>query len=941
MSTPYPESVTPETFQKVRAIFESALERPPEERDGFLRGACGDDAAMLAELERMLAAEDQSHRLIDSVRAETKDGLCPSCKSEIGESHRFCPFCGTPAPGTPSEEGRFRAGTLFAGRFRIVGLLGRGGMGEVYRANDLQLGQSVALKFLNPYQFDNRARSRLRNEVRLARQISHPNVCRVYDIGEADGELYLSMEYVDGEDLAALLRRIGRVPPAKGIEIARKLSAGLAIAHAKGVLHRDLKPSNIMIDSRGEVRIMDFGLAALTEQVDRTEIHAGTPAYMAPEQLAGREVSARSDLYALGLVLYEMFTGKAPFAGETIPEMMRAREESRVTAPSTLVTDLDVVVSRAILQCLHPDPANRPSSAMALMASLPGVDLLAEALAAGQTPSPQMVAAAGQTFGISVRAACLLVALIVVALTALVVMGSKINVLRKTPFEKPPVVLEQQARDLIQKLGYPERPLDRAYGFGLDLDRQRYSEEHEKPSALEAQLASGQPPLIYFWYRQSPNYLEAVSTDDRISEVDPPPNKPGMLSLRLDPQGRLVRFTASSRNPETVSETPHSPDSAMLFAAAGLDTGLFQSAEPKWNPGVTFDSQAAWFGSYPGSRDTPLRIEAAWLRNRLVSFQILGPWSKSDLQQPVVRRSGPLRSSAVMISLVVITILLAWRNVQLGRGDITGATRLAVVVVFIETLVWVLMTHHVPTEHQLDRLVEAFRHSTFDAIVLWALYVGLEPYVRRHWPQSMISWSRLLNGGFGDPLVGAQLLIAVAFSLCVALVLLAPRFIGQEPRLYPAGGPLALSLFSLLGVPVMFGLFLNTLLGQVSFALAFFLVFFVFKVVLKSQWLAALVLCILYIASTTGISLGLRALMPAFLGALALFVLVRFGVLTMALAPAVTWTILQTPLTTDFSAWYSGCTVFIVTLVLILTAYSFHTALGGRPIMRTGFLESR
>jgi serine/threonine-protein kinase len=886
---------------------------------------CDDDPATVAEVERMLAAEDQSHHLVDRVQAQPKPGVCPACKSEIARSHRFCPFCGTPAPGTPAEEGRFRVGALFGGRFRIIGLLGRGGMGEVYRATDLELGQSVALKFLNLYQFDNRARSRLRSEVRLARQISHPNVCRVYDIGEAAGELYLSMEYVDGEDLAALLRRIGRVPAAKGVEIARKLCAGLAAAHARGVLHRDLKPSNIMIDSTGEVRIMDFGLAAVSEQIDRAEIHAGTPAYMAPEQLAGRQVSVQSDLYAFGLVLYEMLTGKVPFAGDTIPEMIRARELNRITSPSTLVPDLDAAASRVILQCLDPDPAKRPASALALMASLPGLDLLAEAIASGQTPSPDMVAAAGQTFGISVRAACAAVAFILVALAALVAMSSRINVLRRTNLEKPPAVLEQNARDLIQKLGYAERPLDRAYGFDW--------------ATHQAQSAEAQASPIYFWYRQSPDYLETQATENPVSEIDPPPGMPGMVSLRLDPQGHLIRFRAVSPHLEPVSQPSPSPESTILFAAAGFDAARFKSTEPQWNPGVTFDSRAAWVVSNERSADTLLRVEAAWFRGRFVSFELVGPASRADLPQLPQGQGRPERTLVLMIGLVVFAVLLAWRNLRMGRGDLAGATRLATVVVFVEMLVWVFTTHHAPTGHELDRVVDAFRWSSFIALWLWMLYVGVEPYVRRHYPQSMISWSRVLNGRFKDPLVGAHLLIAVAFSLAVALVLLIPRQLGQETQLFPAGSPYAISLSSLSGLPATFGLFLQTLLSQAVLALSFFLMFFVLKVLLKSQWRAALAVCVIHIAAMAGTLLGRQTLVPALLAPLAIFVLVRFGVLTMTLAPTITWSILQTPLTTDLSAWYSGCTVFIVAVVLILTAYSFHIALAGRPILRTDFLE--
>src|SRR5499427_5664193 len=172
-------------------------------------------------------------------------------------------------------------GAIIAGRYRLVSLLGRGGMGEVYRADDLTLDQPVALKFL-PHAVaagDSRLK-RFHNELRIARQVSHRNVCRLYDLGEAGGRPFLTMEYVDGEDLASLLRRIGRVPEDKAIQIARQLCAGVAAAHERGVLHRDLKPANVMIDGEGEVRITDFGIATVGGDAATT---AGTPQYMAPE----------------------------------------------------------------------------------------------------------------------------------------------------------------------------------------------------------------------------------------------------------------------------------------------------------------------------------------------------------------------------------------------------------------------------------------------------------------------------------------------------------------------------------------------------------------------------------------------------------------------------------------------------------------------------------
>src|SRR5271154_1448820 len=210
---------------------------------------------------------------------------CPKCSSQIADNGRFCSSCGSSASlqntsaatvalpmassadgfsSSPSEvdEGRWTAGSVVADRYRILGLLGKGGMGEVYRASDQRLGQIVALKFLpESFAHDPAMLTRFYNEVRIARQVTHPNVCRVFDIGEFHGQPFLSMQFIDGENLASLLLRIGRLPSDKAGEIAPRLSAGLAAAHAQNVLHRDLKPANLILDGRGQVVITDFGLA--------------------------------------------------------------------------------------------------------------------------------------------------------------------------------------------------------------------------------------------------------------------------------------------------------------------------------------------------------------------------------------------------------------------------------------------------------------------------------------------------------------------------------------------------------------------------------------------------------------------------------------------------------------------------------------------------------
>ena len=269
---------------------------------------------------------------------------------------------------------------------------------------------------------------------------------------------------MDGEDLSALLRRIGRLPADKGIEIARKLCAGLAAAHEQGVLHRDLKPANVMLDARGQVLIADFGLAAFSDQIEGAEIRNGTPAYMAPEQLTGKEATVRSDIYSLGLVLYELFTGKRPFVADTIAEMIQARTTRTPTSVGTLVPDLDPLVERVIQRCLETDPALRPASALAVAAALSGGDPLAAALAAGETPSPHLVANAGESGALEARIAIPCGIAVLLGMAAVIFLGAT-GAIDKLGLDDSPDVLTREARDIAQSFGYTERPADSASGL--------------------------------------------------------------------------------------------------------------------------------------------------------------------------------------------------------------------------------------------------------------------------------------------------------------------------------------------------------------------------------------------------------------------------------------------------------------------------------------------
>ncbi|HJS74948.1 MAG TPA: serine/threonine-protein kinase, partial [Vicinamibacteria bacterium] len=379
-----------ERWDRVKQLVDEALERRGVDRARFLREACAGDASLREEVESLLRYEHA--------------GFVEKPGGESFEPTRQVPANRAAAPrAVDIPYGRFTPGAILLSRYRIIERIGQGGMGEVYRADDLTLDQPVALKFL-PEELSRNARSlqQFKSEVRIARQISHPNLCRVYDIGEADGRQFLSMEYIRGEDLRSLLRRIGRFPSDKAVEVGAQIASGLAAAHDRGVLHRDLKPANVMIDERGQARITDFGLAAAVGTVESRDIRSGTPVYMAPEQWAGEEVTERSDIYSLGLILYEIVTG------------VRARSDPKdedIIPPSSVVSDVDPRVERIILQCLARDPSRRPPSANAVRQALPGRDQLAVAVARGETPAPALVAEAGDYAGLapSIAWACLAV----------------------------------------------------------------------------------------------------------------------------------------------------------------------------------------------------------------------------------------------------------------------------------------------------------------------------------------------------------------------------------------------------------------------------------------------------------------------------------------------------------------------------------------------------
>jgi hypothetical protein len=889
---------------------------------------------------------------------------CTSCTTELPENSRFCLTCGanitasnpneaatvamsdlpmTPTSGTRArssasaalEQERFPPGTLIANRYRIVAQLGRGGMGEVFRAEDLILGQQVALKFLPQTATQNiNLLTRFYDEVRIARQVTHPNVCRVYDIGEVAGQPYLSMQYIDGEDLGSLLRRIGRLPSDKAIEFARKLCAGLAAAHAQGVLHRDLKPGNIMVDARGQVLITDFGLAAIAEQLQGAEIRNGTPAYMAPEQLAGKEVSAQSDIYALGLVLYEMFTGKAAFEADTADEMLRLRQQSQIKNPSTVVNDLTPAVERVILRCLEPDPKMRPGSALAVAAALPGADALADALAAGVTPSPEVVAAAGSNEGLRFAVAIGALAGVAVLTALLCVLVTRNRAVNRIPMEYPPEALAAKARDLIKKLGYTDRPVDSAYSFSYDGDAIGFMNRKVKGRVEWDRVLASRPSPLTFAYRQSPRPLASISihNDGRVDSGDPFPEISGMVSVELDPDGRLMSFHAVPPQLDTSVSPAVSTDWSALFSAGELDIGKFQPAAPQWVPLVSTDSRAAWTGTFPGRPELPVRIEAAAWHGKPVYFEIIWPWTKPTRMQPesmtLAQRASNVMMNLFVVGVIITAVIMARQNSMAGRGDHRGAVRLGLVAFALKLLCWALSAHHVASEAEQSSVGEALATALINGVLMWGLYLALEPWVRRYWPQTLITWSRVLSGQFRDPMVGRDLLFGVLFGLAYCLFL-----DGTNSYDFSPDGNFTVS--NLLGMRyIVYGI-LNHIYSSLTTGPGFFLMIFLLRALLRKQWLAAAAFVLLWtIAKTPQNDAAVWLVAPFWIVIYGIIVviLMRFGLFALVVTLFLIDWVHQTLLTTDLGAWYAQSS--IVTLVVLggMALYGFWLSLGSRQL---------
>lgn len=924
---------------------------------------------------------------------------CPRCSTPPTPGAAFCARCGasleesslhqaptlappvaTAATGAvhraaPADPPELVPGSIVAGRYRIVARVGRGGMGEVYRADDLTLGQPVALKFMSPEIAASPTRREwFIREVRIARQITQPNVCRVHDIGffEPPGggsggvglgkaRPFLSMEFVDGEDLAALLRRIGRLPPDKAAQVGAQICAGLAAAHAQGVLHRDLKPANIMLDGRGQVRITDFGLAALTADLKSSDpLLVGTPAYMAPEQLARGELTVRSDIYALGLVLYELFTGERAVRGENVADITAQVGARDFALPSTRVMGIDPAVETVIMRCLEPRPEDRPASVAVVAAALPGGEPLDHILAAGQTPDPSVLAASGSSGRIGPAAAAAWFIACLLGVLAVSWLNRSVSLLGVLGGGKPPEVLIERCEELARSFGYPD-------ASGRSGVRWGWRQDEELFDSIELDTDVTQPPgwwsiftepgsrlaPLEFWYRRAPERIDPLPRQWAVLPDSPGPS-PGEVQIGLDARGRLIRFAAAPLV-ESADETEDAPAPGpvaapwpALLGAAGLSESDLTPVTPG-DAAVTGDAHAAWTMTVAGGpmEGKVARIEAAALRGRPVLLRIIWPWGLAHREEPLDPAlewfAAIVFLTPLIVTPMVVGAVMARRNWLAGRGDRRGALRVGGAVLLFESLAWVLSADHPGVLAGFDNMTAAFGMAMASAGLVWMMYLAIEPAVRRRRPSVLVSWTRLTSGRWSDPMVGRDVLRGAAIGAGWAAVY--KLWVLIASRLPDAPAPTLCESQALRGVPSAIAVIVDGLSGSAQYGLLMLVALLLIGRPGRRpahRWLARigfgvfvflLGVVILPLLGQQQATNSVRYLYPFGMVTAAgfFFVLARLGLVCVIVATTVIWTLFSLPVTLDPSVWYGPMGVTAVAPTLLAAAWGGWTAAAGAP----------
>ena len=506
------------------------------------------------------------------------------------------------------------------------------------------------------------------------------------------------------------------------------------------------------------------------------------------------------------------------------------------------------------------------------------------------------------------------------------------------PLEKSAIGLRERAGEMAHKLGYAA-VADTAFGYSIDGEYLEHIRDTDKSLTRWDRLASGQPPVLLYWYRQSPRYLQPFNAR-AVTTADPPRVVSGMAFVTLDTRGRLVSFEGVPPHlNEPRGDAVAAFDWSLLFNEAGLDIAKFTPAEPRWLPPQPYDSLAAWEGAYPDQSDMTMQVVAATFRGRAVYFHIIDPWNRAARQvAPRQDTQAKLLQAVLIVFLLLIVssaVFLAWRNLRLGRGDRKGAFRIAFVAFVLHIIAWLFSAHHVPDLGEFALFIENLAWSLMISGMMWIVYIALEPFVRRRWPRRIISWNRLLAGDFRDPLVGRDILLGAVFCFGLLaigyLVEYVPGLMGQPPTTPAVHG---LALNALQGTQQLIPTFTAQIINSFVVPAGMMFLLLLFSILLRREWIAVGLLWLLFtvIGALTGEHPAIDWAFSAASSAVVLFVMLRYGLLTMVVMQFFILGFVFYPITTDFSAWYAGSTIFAIAVAVALMAYGFYISLAGQKL---------
>ena len=649
------------------------------------------------------------------------------------------------------------------------------------------------------------------------------------------------------------------------------------------------------------------------------------------------------------MILFEIFTGKRAHDAKTLNELKQLHDTGTVTTPSSIVRDLDPGVERVILRCLDRDPDKRPASALAVAAALPGGDPLAAALAAGETPSPEVLAAAAETEAIPVLRGLALVAAFLTMLAIYTLVSPRATMADLVPLEKPPAVLADRTLQILRDFGYADPPADTAQNFIIPPDFRLWVIDNDQTVDRWNPARHPMAPGLLFWHRTSPRDMEPNRQSTTVSPTDPPMVVTGQSLVILDTKGRLVEFrVVPPQRDAPTSVPPPTPDWTVMFRAAGVDGSAFAPVAPEWQPKDFADARAAWEGPYPDAPDLRIRLEAAAYRGKVSSMYTVGPWARARAMVPLQGsqwgRFRDIFTTVLSLGLLLGSTLLARRNLQAGRADRKGAARLAGAYVLMQVASWVVGAHHM--SDAVAEVASLFRVAgtlLLQASILWLLYLALEPFGRRFWPDGLLGWSRLLSGRVRDPRIGREILIGCAFGGALTLIdlfrSLSPLLVGKPMGPPTLGGEVEV----LDGFGRLFGTWADQAFQSLQTTLVIAMLLVVARLLVRRTSLAAVLGVAVLIPATSGVPPGgvvwLYYSTQAMAIGLIVLAMFRYGLLVSAVMIFVDNIPSAVPIVPNGASWAAMPGHLSIALVVAIACFGFYAARSSQPLLGNGWLD--